>query len=75
MLTIMSFASADIEMAGNSGGVRGLVQGNNQEPCPSIGCHWGLDGGTYVKSLWVTHPNVYWRCQEPGVIALTFDDG
>jgi hypothetical protein len=55
---------------------RKLVQGNNQVDCDNVnGCSWGNKGSSYIESLWVTHPNVFWRCNEPGMVALTFDDG
>jgi hypothetical protein len=57
-------------------GVRGLVQGNNQEPCDDpVFCQWGKAGSVHVKRLFVDHPNIFWRCNEPGMIALTYDDG
>jgi len=50
---------------------RRLVMEDNQEPCDWWGC-WS--GRAYIKPLWMEHSAIYWRCHEPGMIALTFDD-
>jgi hypothetical protein len=54
---------------------RQLVQGDNQRPCEVGDCQWGVYGSVDVKRFWVTHPNVFWRCHKPGLMAMTFDDG
>lgn len=56
--------------------LRGLVQGENQVPCLDPGgCPWGKLESSYTQAMWVNHTNVFWRCEQPGMVALTYDDG
>lgn len=81
ILIVASFVClADAAKSGIRGeGDRKLVQGGSgQVPCEPDGsnsCTWGRGSGANVKRFWVEHPNVFWRCSQPGMIALTFDDG
>ena len=47
--------------------------GDGQTPCNAGGCMVG--GTTWVSGLSLQHDNIFWRCAEPGMVALTFDDG
>lgn len=73
-----SCVSADEHADEPQVGLRGrdLVQGNNQRNCTSpTACQWGKLGSVDIKKFYVDHPNIFWRCNEPGMIALTYDDG
>jgi hypothetical protein len=84
LLGVVCVVSNNLVVYAAKNGMRGdwhreLVQGGNgQVPCEpddSGSCQWGVNGGADVKRFWVEHPNVFWRCHKPGLIALTYDDG
>ena len=67
-----SLVSADIDSENARQNPRRLVLEDNQVGCVNPKICW--NGNAFIWPLWQNHKAIHWRCSEPGLIAMAFDD-